>query len=476
MRKHWWSLILLSFSLALLCSCGSKDQGEPDFSYIPKADEYYDGEEASNISEEDQQPIENRWVDSFSSGRAWISYVYEGEQARYLGCIDESGNLLFSFDSDEIKDDMEPFENGVSYVRDMQGVIYLINDDGDVLTSSKDAQFDGIIAYGDGYFLTYKHIENFDLNEYILSIIDDTGEVIKEIRSDDYGLVSWERFEELNANLFDYCKPAGYCGEGIFQFMKSDTDVPGRPYLFYDITEDSFFEITCSSYSLTEIEDGMCILRIDGEDVLYDITTQTDNSEQIKAWKASLAKFKDETYSYGPISNGRVVYIAYSSYDSHWEDPIYSCMYADKTGVYPIEAYSEYLSAAESRNMVFDQDADRLLLRFVGKDGNHYRAIIDGQGNTIMEPKKCDPHDSSYNFSCGRFVITTEDGTYVCDTDGNVIFSLDDVGGSSISDFSDGVAWIDKSEASKKAVDVDGNILFDGINTANNQLLTLSFS
>ena len=478
MKKRQLGLGVLFFALMVLCACGAGSQNELDSAYIPKADEYYDETTSDTEKEANVSAIEVRYVEDFSSGRAWIKYEIGDQSNRYLGCIDKNGSLLFSFESDCVRKHV-PFECGASYVVDRQGVTYIIDGQGKILASSAEGQFDGIASYGDGYFLAYKNQEGFDSNGYLFLVIGSTGEVLKEINSKDCTLTSWEDFKEV-ATYEGGSKNdvAIYCGDGIFQFMKPDRmSFSGSKctYVFYDIKTDMLFEKECTSAYWTKVEDGICKLRVDGEDVLFDIASQTDNLEQVKQWKEFVrSNHQNVVSSCGPVSNGRIVYTFYNSYKSHSEDPIYACAYADRTGMYPIEAYSEYMSAERSAILGFDQTADRLLLRFVGKDSNYYLAIIDSEGTTIMEPLKCEDGYSSDFFNCGRFIAGTEDNITIYDTDGNAVFSLNDIGGSSISEFSDDVAIIDRNKSSAKAVDIYGNMLFDNVTTAGSQYITLS--
>lgn len=483
MKKRQLGLVVLLFALMVLCACGSSSQDEPDFTYIPKADEYYDETTPDAEKEANVSAIEVRNVGDFSSGRAWIEYVIGDQTNRFLGCIDKNGSLLFSFDRDDIKSHTE-FENGLSWIFDKQGEPYVVNDQGEIMMYPSEIQFDGIASRGDGYLLAYKNKEGFDSDEYLFLIINSEGDVVKEISSKDCTQITWEDFElvvtydGLDNNI------ARYCGDGIFQFMKSAEYAKEHTsystskclYTFYNVSNDTFFEKECNLLVRpTEVEDGMCRLWVDGEDVLFDIASQTDNLEQVKQWKEFVwSNHKDVASSCGPVSNCRMVYTFYNSYESHRDDPIYACAYADRTGMYPIEAYCEYMSAACSARLSFDQTADRLLLRFIGKDSNYYLAIIDSEGTTIMEPLKCEDRYSSDFFNCGRFIAGTEDNIMIYDTDGNAVFSLNDIGGSSISEFSDDVAIIDRNESWAKAVDIYGNILFDSINIASNQYLTLS--
>lgn len=470
--KRWRVAATLLFVVVLLSSCNtSNDRDDFYENYIPKADEYYD--ETIPGSPEHSSAIVVRYVEPFSSGRAWINYRYEDEDknTRHTGCIDSTGKLIFSFEPEIAFSSLSPFENGAAYGK-YNGATYIINDQGDVLTSSIDGQFESIISHGDGYFLAYKNKEGFDSDEYLFLIIDHTGEVVKEISSKECTDVPWETFKE-SAYSGTGNAIARYCGEGIFQFEKS-SDL----CLFYDLKRDIFYEKECTISQRTKVNDGMCILDVDGKYVLFDVTNQTDNFDQIEQLSSSIMdEYVDfaqyhARYNCGPISNGKVIYYFYSNYESHYNEPLYGCFWADKTGIYPITAYSEYLNVEHSCPLSFDSTSDRILLRFMGKDSNYYLSIIDSDGNTIMEPMKCDKRSSEY-FSCGRFCAVTENDTQIYDTGGNLIFSLSDVGGESIDEFFDGIALIDRNKESAKAVDVNGQILFDNIDATNVKQVTL---
>ena len=472
MKQPRWNWIPLLLAFLLLCSCGSGTQGETQASPTPQADLPPD-QSTPAPQPEDGPAIVVHNLANFSSGRAWVEFSYEGESARRLGCVDKAGNLLFSFDADSIRKHV-PFENGAAYVRDTEGVLYILNDMGQVLTSSAELPFAGIAAWGDGYFLAYRNQEGYDADGFQFLILDQTGQVVKELNSTDCTLTSWEDFQTI-ATYEGQNNVTGYCGGGVFQFMKPDRmsfSGSSCAYVFYDVKTDASFELECSyAQTFGQVEDGLCRLRMNGEDVLWDFQTQTSNLTELQALKTLVqSEHKDVAYTCGPMSNGRVVYTFYNSYESHREDPIFSYAYADKTGIYPLEAYREYLSAECSAEMAFDETEDRLLLRFVGGDGNYYLAIIDHTGNTIMEPVKCDSKYSSSFFRCGRFLAGTEGQVTIYDTDGTALFTLQDVGGSSIREYSDGAAIVDDT----RAVDLNGAPLFTQIHTAGAQELTLS--
>lgn len=473
-RLHlkWISLFL---AFGLLCSCGSDSRGETPATPTPQAEP---PRSTPAPQTEDGPAVVVRSLKSFSSGRAWTEFSYEGEDNRYLGCVDKTGSLLFAFEEDSIKKYV-PFENGAAYVRDSRGVTYILNDQGQVLTSSETLPFAGIASWGDGYFLAYRNKEGYDADGYEFLILDSAGQVVKTLDSRDCCLTSWEDFQTVATyNGGSGNNVAGYCGGGYFQFMKPDRmsfSGSSCTYVFYDIKTDATFEVACGyTQTLTQVEDGLCTLWLDGERVLYDLTSQTHNLDQVRALKDQVrAEHRDVTYHCGPVSNGKMVYTFYNSYDSHREDPLFAYAYADRTGMHPLEAYREYLSASSSAGLAFDQAEDRLLLRFTGSDGNYYLAIIDHAGNTILEPVQCEPNYSSTFFQCGRILAGTEDGAAVYDTEGNAVFTLQDVGGSSISEFSDGAAILDRNQPEARAVDRDGNVLFDRINPAGCQILTL---
>lgn len=427
------------------------------------------------------EPVEVVYIDPFSSDRAWVSYTQKGEKNRFLGCIDKKGNLLFSFEEKIIKEYV-PFECGVSYImlepdnpydEEAHGEVYIINDSGEIITTSSESQFEGVAAYGDGYFLTYGNKDDFYSDEYIFKIIDKSGEVVKEISSKLYDAIPWEEFRTQMQLLSDRRNEVMYCGEGIYWFRASREITYDTTFMFYNHNTDTFFnEKFRYMYAPEKIENGLGLGRVGPqmEPAILDVNSG-EIIEVIKDQYTSNSNSVSVNDSIGPISNEKIVISYFNNYKK--EDPLLYFRYWDKLGIHKIEKYAEYMSKDVSRpgGLRFDETEDRLLLPLIGKDGNRYVSVIDSNNNTIFEPLKC--IDSAYYLSCGRFWVEVDGDIQICDINGNVVFSLSDIGGKYIGDYSDNVAIIDRNKNSAKAVDINGNVLFETINTTANHFVAL---
>lgn len=113
MKRQQLGLIIFLFTLALLCSCGSSGQSEPEFNYIPKADEYSDevlptdlpdGELSHNeespktTSDKEVFPGQDQYDEVLASGDGYylVSKRVETYKEAYTeyGVIDQDANWL----------------------------------------------------------------------------------------------------------------------------------------------------------------------------------------------------------------------------------------------------------------------------------------------------------------------------------------------------------------------------------------------
>ena len=96
-------------------------------------------------TEEIEQNVETRIVintlDDFSDERAWIKYqIIENElETDYIGCINKEGIVLFHYLFDEIKQ-YTKFENGSAYVEFTNGMMKIIDRDGNEIISLKEEE------------------------------------------------------------------------------------------------------------------------------------------------------------------------------------------------------------------------------------------------------------------------------------------------------------------------------------------------
>ena len=112
----------------------------------------------------------------FSDGYAWISIRQGAKGQSKRACIDTSGKIQFILDdivegtltNDQIRD----FKSGYAAVKDNSNNTYILDTKGNIVSSSKTGNYDHIVCYGDGYFLTEKKNNNLHEVNYTFSVID----------------------------------------------------------------------------------------------------------------------------------------------------------------------------------------------------------------------------------------------------------------------------------------------------------------
>ena len=386
----------------------------------------------------------------FSSDRAWITYRIDNEW--YLGCVDKEGTILFAYPSSSINEKSE-FINGAAYIATgsrEEKTYWIINEAGDILTSSADSNFDSIVAYGGGYFLCYKDQSDFSGASNCYKVIDSTGKIVKEII---YAKEEFTHAEVPGNNL-------RYLGDGIFSFWKDKRNHSSIVDL-YNIPDG--IEFTCENIAAnckyhSKFSDGVAFF---GRINLPDIILFKDGTYTELNYTTGLGN--DVSYD-SHASEGKVVLCEHDSsnkiknmvYYSITDDNYYSLdIYIDNMYTkIPVEDFGQF---------TYEIVNDRFLVHLLGADNLSYIALIDTCNEIILEPVRC---DKATEISCGRIVVRTEDGVTIYDTDGNIVFDMLGARMFLTGNFQDDVAIL-KGEGVEKYIDLQGNDLFDDYNFSN---------
>ena len=106
----------------------------------------------------------------FSEGLAWVTNLGSST------VIDKEGNIIYQSEF-KVYDSCADFKDGVSWFQDNNDYS-IIDKEGKILYQTKsntEEDFERILAYGDGNFLTLRHSTGFNKDEYSLGAIDKDG-------------------------------------------------------------------------------------------------------------------------------------------------------------------------------------------------------------------------------------------------------------------------------------------------------------
>ncbi len=156
--------------------------------------------EASSTDESTPYSINLTKAGNFSDGAAWILY-YDENEVEQLALINTNGKIIYKelAETNVLPDEMA----GVSYIKDTRGNYKIISKDGNIVATSENADFDSVLACGDGLALVYKYSGPKD-SKHLYGVINSTGELITD-------------YIELDSR----CIAAAYKGSGMFSIELS---------------------------------------------------------------------------------------------------------------------------------------------------------------------------------------------------------------------------------------------------------------
>lgn len=271
---------------------------------------------------------------------------------------------------------------------------WIQNQDGEVIASYANGDFDYICAYGDGYYALARDASSFDAASYEIGIIDIHGSWLV-----DYNAPTDSYRYSVNPGYFQYMAKdhhvtsdssgdytlMGYCGSGVFFYAMNDFSPSINIYATYHFiscstqAEFTVEEVSYPYYLSSEIP----IRNSDFSDDCPYITIQCKNGVVVIGLNGVIGEFGEgygvSVSAVAPYSDGGIVY--YQKAGSSYELRFFNCT----TG----------------QSVLICQDSDRidknqvpyykfkngqLDITLTGFNGQTYYATVDKQGNYIEKP------------------------------------------------------------------------------------------
>lgn len=380
---------------------------------------------------------------TYNNGLAWTEYT-DNDGIEYYGCIDEKGKMLFRYKSDNLEI-LSDYENNYSYLKSKNGTtIYVIDKNGDVCNSYNNA-----VAYGYGYTVLEDHHSDFDSEYYEYSIYDPDNNLINTTKFDN----------EVNVK---------YCGDGVFDFGSKLFFSQNEKMIDYSYERSKNDKDVQFNNGIAYIENDALAIRssyvtINSTGTIVDLENVDDildeKVQNTEIYSDSLLVYEEDTPKLATynVDTQSVTYLK------------------DQSILEKLEThYDGNISSLDISPLL---NENGMILRLVGEDGYGYVIISDYEFNFKTEPMKYDECKIYKNGIC-------EIDSVVYDMEGNQLFSLFDYE-EVISD-SENILLVccknsdvttdrdyyddphDNLEKSNfVALDKDGNLLFNGIDSQN---------
>ena len=293
----------------------------------------------------------------FSENKAWVKYSALGTE--YLGCIDNSGKILFSFPCSSSYQEGYRFKDGFSKIVD-GNTAYIINSSGEKSNPYNEKE---LKAWGGGYAFLEKYSSGgFDeAPGYKYTIEDFDGNIIGELPYTDqiYGI------KYNGCGVFTYLTTAYADGVRVFNSVKG---IEITPSLLMDYNVGYKFYDESHGYLISKAAwDGNDILVLDIQDDtdrVITIPAEYGNSfELMGLWNGIIALYShsDNLYIFYDIDSD-----TFTKYSGQYSDKVTS----------PDGTYS---GDVHFQNGI-------LAISLIGADGKSYYALIDTDMNTVLEP------------------------------------------------------------------------------------------
>lgn len=401
-------------------------------------------------------------IGTYHNDLAWVKY---GNNDKYWGCIDKEGKMLFQYscnDFSEIDLSIPPFfENGYAYLKSAKGTqIFVIDKSGNIVGS-----YDKPVAYGYGYTVVENHYSDFDSAYYEYLIYNPDGNQVESLKT-----------------IEDSKVTVRYCGDGVFYFEAYDGE---RNYLFLS-KKDKLIEY---NYRRSNVDDsiqfnnGLAFTVNDSYSFTRTYVIIDSNGEitEIKA-RDEKANFYEKYAMFGAKRENQLIYgNSIVFYDE--EEPKLSSYnvtndsFSDFKDTKILEKFETHYSGSFNHVDISPSfNNDGFLISLVGADGLGYVTILDYDMNMQTEPIPGDSFDTYDNGTC--LINTT-----IYDMKGNKLYSLSEKGYEKVISASDDILFVcgyqsdvsiekdyydnNGEKCNFAALDKDGNLLFDTIDTTN---------
>ena len=340
----------------------------------------------------------------FSDGYAWILFKQGENGQSKRACIDTNGKIQFVLDDivegNLTNEKVRDFKSGYAVVKDNSNNTYIIDTKGNIVSSSKSGNYDHIVCYGDGYFLTEKKNNNLHEVNYTFSVIDASENYItKDCFSYDSEITDYSRFEYRGEAVFSH-SIGGVNGKRDYECVNAKTGKTFKLNLlnaFYDFEPNG--SIIVSESHITQI------LHSDGSVTNVNV---------------------EDCYAKSHLSNNYFVY----------KNPRYSA--DDSLFIYDIstnQSHELYSCKKGIEANVCGYDENGFLLDITDNsngynNAKHWFVIVDYQGNELFAPIEGTPHTKPFTniaLSCNRIIVQknqnqlTGENTDFYDNKGNLI-------------------------------------------------------
>lgn len=371
--------------------------------------------------------------DPFVDGRAWVSYHDKNKPSYptvyYYGFIDMQGHILYSTEYEGA--DVYNIGNGSGIVCTSTGITLIDENGQEVWRAEGSAE---VKAYGEGDAWIYLNKSSLMVLEHWYGVINYAGEWV----------VPFQNLQE--EGVYDEIE---YVGDGLVMY---------NGYEIWNIRED--ISITIDNYNTRYLNFSNELAYLDYSNyfgsggVLITVTRYDENggsSTETYEVKTDCILYADgrvqEIGMWTAFSSGKVV-----TSEKILEGGQY-LQITDYTKETPITVDFTAYPATMVENIVFNGDYGLVQLR--GMDEDVYVAMIDVQGNVLIEPMQGKNIESFVLAPDGHLFYYGEDSLlYVMDRNGNVtnteiewfVEFYDDIG--IISDYFNGLYYI-KSNGEK---------------------------
>lgn len=460
MKNTILSLTIIITIIASLVGCNSdtKNTSQTATTNNSNSIETIEGTTTAKVYEPQTYSI----IGTYHNDLAWVKY---GNSDKYWGCIDKKGKMLFQYSCNnfsEINSSIPPFfENGYAYLKSAKGTqIFVIDKSGNIVGS-----YDQPVEYGYGYTVVENHYSDFDSAYYEYLIYNPDGKQVETINTTDDTQVT-----------------VRYCGDGVFYFEAYSGE---RNYFFFS-KKDKLIEY---NYRRTNVDDpiqfnnGLAFTVNDSYSFTKTYVIINSNGEitEIKA-KDEKANLYEKYKMFGAKRENQLIYgNSIVFYDE--EEPKLSSYnvandsFSDFKDTEILERFETHYSGSFNHvdiSPYFNNDG--FLISLVGDDGLGYVTILDYDMNMQTEPIQCNSFEAYDNGIC--LINTT-----IYDMKGNNLYSLSEKGYEKAISASDDILFVcgyqsdisiekdyydnNGKKCNFAALDKDGNLLFDTIDTTN---------
>lgn len=260
---------------------------------------------------------------------------------------------------------IEAYDGSPYYaVHEFQDKLWITGLNGETLASSVNGDFKSVCCYGDGYYLLYNDTSGFSAGEQYYRIIKNDGSLV-------FPQITCDRFAYDGLDYLRYGSvPARfkYCGGGVFAIIP-DPHNSYRTYFFNCRTGASF---RANIVNLDEVDFSTDDYIAVSKSTWYGF----DSYDIISSSEGVIHTFEGDNLV-GRYSEGGFIY--YHNFDLRFYDLATGeswsiCKDSDKAiykGGFPIDA-------------VFVNG--QATIELFGSDNKTYEAVVDKQGNYIVEP------------------------------------------------------------------------------------------